>query len=39
MEIYTLAEQWVRAVEVLDQLAKTESGKDRLATWSPWPIS
>ncbi len=29
MEIYTLEEQWVRAVEVLDELAKTESGKDK----------
>ena len=29
MEIYTLVQEWVPAVDVLDQLAKTESGKDK----------
>jgi hypothetical protein len=39
MEIYTLLEEWRRAVSVLEQLIETESGKDKApATWSPWPI-
>ncbi|HJX54019.1 MAG TPA: hypothetical protein VJ801_14730 [Polyangia bacterium] len=29
MEIYTLEEQWLRAVDVLEQLVQTESGKDK----------
>ncbi len=29
MEIYTLLEEWVRAVDVLDQLTKSESGKEK----------
>jgi tetratricopeptide (TPR) repeat protein len=29
MEIYTLLEQWRRAVNVLEQLVETESGKDK----------
>jgi len=29
MEIYTLEQQWIRAVDVLDKLVKTESGRDK----------
>jgi len=37
MEIYTLEREWVRAVDVLLQLAQAESGGTRPATWLRWP--